>query len=355
MPDISSWLSQQVSGQYMKHVCDFVELLSDPAALANAGFILSPTILKSAVAAVELEELIEDEFSDTFALLCMGNCRKRVVRGMQYFSWPFAMFGCLWEDHSHREVTESFRCDQRAFIALQAKPPSTASERLVCKRHLMNLRANKQYVTALDATGNEASAGFKKLLRSHTMVNVQTQLIEDVQGQQKNAFALKACRRFRKPAVCMAVGLEAEVIAARLHFEDIVAEMPLPLNAAKLPTDAFTACDVKTGSMDFSSIVSVSASTEWWSSAACNLGIPAADLSMVGQVSECDDWSVIASSWIGEVADLRHQLVAVGFGQGSRNLLVLGASLVPEELSRFVAGYKSRVGGYRSCVFRLAH
>ncbi len=305
----SQWLKEQTAGGFMEHVVEFVKLLSDQTVLTSAGFNLSKAIIKKSVAEAELEELIEDEYSDLLGLLCMGFVRQRLVRGLHLLAWPLQMLACRQGGAKAVAVVEAFRRDERAFLALEAKPPTTAQERHIAGRHVMQLRATKQYRVAFRDAGYVAGPDFLKLLEDQSMINVQTQVIEDMNGEQKNNSALKACRRFRKPATCMAVGLQADVIGTRHSFLNVQVDDPVPLTSAKIPNEAFSPCDKNSSSVDFSSVVSTDASAPWWSPPAGNMNAPAADVPMVVEASERDDWDVINRAWVGEVGDLKHRLV----------------------------------------------
>lgn len=61
----------------------------------------------------------------------------------------------------------------------------------------------------------------KALLKTHAQVNVQTQIVEDVQGEQTDNSALKACRRIKRPATSMAVAIEKCVVSQRHRFEEL--------------------------------------------------------------------------------------------------------------------------------------
>lgn len=310
--ETQSWVIGQVSGDFMSHVCNFLQLTLDRQALSSAGFVF-PTArgqdLKKQLPNFDMEQLLEDEAADMFGQLCLSFVVQRISRGLpMYLSWPHKMLQAVTSDALASEAIEDFRRDQAIFNKLKAKPGKTAAERLIERRHLFNLRSVKQLEVGFKQTGFAMSDPMRDLLISRARGNVQTQIIEDLNGEEKNSSQLKNCRRFRKPARCMALVLEKEVITKRHRFKGVALDAPLPMRDARLPKDAFKP-DPKKGSLPFGEVASSSATPSWHSPGATNLGASAADISMLRWLDENSSLDKVDQAWLGEACDFDHRLI----------------------------------------------
>lgn len=309
--DSEEWLLQELTGGFMQHLVAFIRLLEDPGSLCDAGFeLLQGGDLASKRLAgpqLELETLVENEYSHLFGMLCLGMLRQHLTRSLWLFSWPYEMFGALSSDLKEAEIIARFAKDEAAFKAFAGREVLSAAARACLRRHLLHMRANKQLCAAFDETGHVMTDDLRQVLRSHLRVNLQSQIVEDVQAEQKANSALKAVRRFRKPSTSMAIALEKDVIANRHKFKNLPLDVPVSYGA-RIPKAAFQTTAPQAQPM-FDSMVSTTAAPPWFSPSAANLCTPVADLALVRQAFEENAWGVFDDAWAGEICDLKNMLI----------------------------------------------
>lgn len=130
-------------------------------------------------------------------------------------------------------------------------------------RHVLNQRANLQLLEGLKESGWVYTQRIEQMLRSRARSNFATQIFEDINGIQRN-MGNQPCRRFRKPASCLAVALQSFVIDTRHKYAKIEVDMPAPSLSTRLPRSAYDVVK-KDASMDFNGIVTTDATAKWWS------------------------------------------------------------------------------------------
>ena len=315
-PECSEWLVGQTTGEYDKHLCNFVRLLSNVDVLIDAGFTL-PGISGIDVKDIrmmenaDLFECVETEHADLFGQMIMSMVKHRAFRGLHYHGWPDKMSGILKGEAEAASIIKDFESDAKLwedFVAFEGK---CADAKHIQKRGVMALLCVQQYVEAFRETGYAHTEKLNGLVKQRSSVNLQTQIVEDLNGQQASISHAGQGRRLRTPSACMSSCLEQDIIADRHRFKHVPMEYAPEPEQQKLPMQAFQPAR-QSASFDFSGIASTSASPPWFSTTANNLMIPHADLALLASAKESGSFGLLSKAWLGEVSSFKHRL-ALGF------------------------------------------
>ena len=260
----SKWLLGQLAGAYMENVAEFLKKLSDVSALAETGFFVGDAADLKSYDNEGLEVLIEDEFADLMGQMCADFARQRMVRGLWKFGWPVWMYHALNSPDHATHVIEKFKQDEANCSRFEARAGKVGDEKMVFKRSLFHTVPVQQLREAFRDTGYRMTPDLASLLTAQSSVNIQTQIVEDLQGEQKADMITKSCRKFRRPARLMARVLIKDVIATRHHFDNVKLSAPKSCASDKLGDESFNPLS-GSPSMCFDDIVSTSAVAPWFS------------------------------------------------------------------------------------------
>ena len=139
-------------------------------------------------------------------------------RGAWMFGWParFLGFADLSEDDRHT-VARQFLEDHRLYDYLLGLGHVAGDISKLQHRRVLQLTPNINFKVALDETPT-ASVGTNPELIAFTKFRseqlIHTQVVGDVNGSQTKGVNMP-CRKFRRPAVCMARAIEDNIIDER--------------------------------------------------------------------------------------------------------------------------------------------
>jgi hypothetical protein len=137
---------------------------------------------------------------------------------------------------------------------------------------------------------------------------VQTQIIEDIIGHQKNNKQCQAFLRYKRPASSMCAALAANVISERHQFQTVVADFAVQSKSDRLRRDHFQAS--RDGqSLPFHDVATCKQDAPYYSPSAPNNMIPSADLQLMREYFEVRDDSIFSRADLGQVCDHKHRLV----------------------------------------------
>ena len=125
------------------------------------------------------------------------------------------------------EVTALFQQDVEAWKVLAAIAGTTKVKKLICDRHLFNLKTNQQWIAALTEFDFQYTAEFGDHVGRRGSGIAASQLIEDIIGIQKNNRVLVGNKLFRRPQVSMAKAIKSSVVSTRHKYETIASEDPI--------------------------------------------------------------------------------------------------------------------------------
>eukprot|EP00974_Lingulodinium_polyedra_P056373 5420991-Lingulodinium_polyedra.AAC.1 len=174
------WIKKQIAGDFMKSVCETVQLLSNDGIISEVGFTV-----KAGFSAnwdqdtIDKTIVMEDEMAEFFGQFCMCHVRHRLRRDLWVFSWPCGMAHVLSGPVAAASTIAAFKEDWDIWERFEHLPNKTVAEELVMKRHVFNLRCNKHYKTALHDLKYSMDPDFKRLIEDNTTGMITTQAVED--------------------------------------------------------------------------------------------------------------------------------------------------------------------------------
>lgn len=303
------WIVDMAAGGYARHCCDFIKLLTCCESLKAVGFVIpaDPSRLSSSSAYDEDPSLrAEDDFADLFGQTVLHYLKERGLRGLWMQGWPTRAFACLRGAEEAQKVIQDLRTDFAAFDSLLKLEGKSKGEKHLESRHVLRTRANQQLLEGLKESGWVFTQRFEEMLRSRARSNFGTQIVEDINGIQRN-MGNAPCRRFRKLASCLAAALQSSVIDARHKYEKIEVDTPAPSLSASLPRSAYDVVK-KEASMDFNCIVTTDATAKWWSPGAERLTVPIADCEVISELAGRDLLRCVDDLWLGFISEAKHHL-----------------------------------------------
>jgi hypothetical protein len=179
---------------------------------------------------------------------------------------------------------------------------------LVRKRHLFNMTCNKQLVLGMKSLDFKVGPDFVQVMKTRARACIQTQIIEDINGVQKNSSAGHGQAKFKKPETSMATAISARVLDDRHSFGTVPLQSPLGCKTVRLPKDAFSPAKEER-SLPLADIASNQQTPSWWSPSAQNSTITSADLALLRHCKQRGDWKELDLAWLGMVCDMSRKVV----------------------------------------------
>jgi hypothetical protein len=194
---------------------------------------------------------------------------------------------------------------------LDAQPPEMKQ---ALRRSTSEKVSTKQMVECFQRSGWSFTPAIASLLQEHTSGLVQTQIVEDVIGHQKNKPDGTSVIRYKRPIASMCSALAAEVIQTRHKFETVHADFGLASKADK-PDPTHFEYKVSQQSLPFGEIATTASMPKYYSPKAEWNGTPAADLSLMKDFVVTRDTRVFVDADLGMVCDFRHRLLLQKVGE----------------------------------------
>ena len=166
------------------------------------------------------------------------------------------------------ECMAEFHEDYDIYVHLKGLAHKSKQLLLVLGRDLFEKENVKQHVRCATQMGWRASDEQRDTVTVQTSGLLQTQLIEDVIGSQKNSPSTQAVNKYKRPLAAMAATLQCEVIDNRHQFDTIQADLPLA-KKRRLQDSDFKA-DISRQSLSYENISNYEAKTSFWSPKAEN-------------------------------------------------------------------------------------
>jgi hypothetical protein len=181
-----TWLTGQLTGDYLEHVCAILQKLVSEKALIACDF----QVPAESYVDPELDQniIVDDEFADLLGQFCLALSSARLRRGMWMFGWPTRMVSCLKSDEIAKKTISLFKEDLQIWEAFLTFGGELIDAECVLKqRHVFNLTVNLQYASALGESDFEYTPDIADLCRRRCRGIISTQGVEDMQGEPKNA------------------------------------------------------------------------------------------------------------------------------------------------------------------------
>jgi hypothetical protein len=307
-PGTHDWLVGQVNGGYIRHLENFLSVLTTPNSLMEGGFAMQPMQIHGLQDDLKSEEM----FADYLGQSCIGIVAFRLRRNLTLISgWPKQFMRLMRpgaNDAQMQAVVDRFLSDRDAFKFVNEQANFGPRVKAVCARSLFHKTSVVQMDECLKRTGGLATHRVRAVVADHTTGLLQTQVIEDIIGHQKNNKQTQALQRYRRPVASMTAALGAHVLDERHKFETCSADYALKSKATRLKASHFLA-NREQQSLEFHRIASHASSTTWWSPAPENNSAPTSDLWLFRDYMEHKNDGVFELAELGMVGNWTHQVV----------------------------------------------
>ena len=163
---------------------------------------------------------------------------------------------------------------------------------------------------ALTETKCVANKAFDKVVLTKIQGILQTELIEEITGVQKNRKRLMTLKTLRNADVTLSLTPQSGICHDTHRFEAFEIDSALMFKIVKLPTEAFDG-DTCQHSLRFDDIVSASAGQEHFSPASNNRCVIVADHEFLDQaLQQTGDTTCLDAAWLFRLLDATHDLAA---------------------------------------------
>jgi hypothetical protein len=272
------WVSGQVNAGYMTHVDGFARCLADSVALEQAGFAVTP----STCLAVSSDMVSEDSFADFMGQSAMTIAFLRTRRNLTLIKgWPKRLLRmCYADEQQVLSVVKEFRVDFEDYMFISSEDVQrTGACEAALARSLFKKTSVNQMVECFKITHWVASPSVQQVAMDHSTGLMQTQIVEDIIGHEKNNKQSQPLLRYRRPVASYMAGLSGKVIQERHQFTPISPDVALLSKGDKLG-DAHFYPSRDAQSLPFHDIASFQAQAQFYSPQATYNSVPTADLTM---------------------------------------------------------------------------
>ncbi|CAK0910335.1 unnamed protein product, partial [Prorocentrum cordatum] len=234
------WIVRQAGGEFLTHVAGLVATGQDARFLQECDFACSEADAQKLDAN---DVAMEDGAAMMITDMQWCLVKHRLSRGLHMtLGWPWRMVGTHSDEPGLADqILQKFKVDLEACEALTKYLPMSAAVKEVVDRHLFGKISNQVLQRAcLDPAVNfSPHAELKSLLQRWASGLLMTQIVEDINGAQKNNRQVMSAARFRKPEESMTVALGSGILEERRDFDLLIPEHVYVAKSARLPAEAF--------------------------------------------------------------------------------------------------------------------
>lgn len=205
-------------------------------------------------------------------------------------------------------LLEMFKRDIDIWAQLRKVEGKMRIQQALEKRHAFLKVSIQQYIQACHSLQFAAEEPLRNLVRQRARLLIQTQIVEDIIGTQKNTDFTSAQKKFKKPEASMAAALRQEVLNKRHHHLPVSCDLNFESKTTRLAACAFKS-DMGDRSLDFGRIVSASPSPPWWSPGPGDHMTPHADIQTLRDAVSRGGFGLLEYAWSSEMFDASHKLL----------------------------------------------
>lgn len=122
---------------------------------------------------------------------------------------------------------------------MKSTAPKSVATQLFLRRSTFEKTSTKQSVEMFKLTNWTMTRGIKEVMHSHTSGLIQTQIIEDIFGQQKKEMRCQARQGLRRPVASWCAALAANVLTERHAFREVSSDTAMFSKDHKLAPEMF--------------------------------------------------------------------------------------------------------------------
>lgn len=205
-------------------------------------------------------------------------------------------------------MVAKFKADYEAYLTLKSTEPMSVAMQLFLRRSTFATASTKQFVEMFQLTNWTMTRDITHVMHSHTGGLLQTQIIEDIIGQQKNDKRGKARQGLRRPVASWCAALAANVLMERHAFKTVSSDTAMFSKAHKLAPEMFKPSKLNQ-SLPFDEVASVSQQAPYWSPKPENNMLPTSDLVVAQEFARTGQVGIFTGVDAGAVCDFSHHLV----------------------------------------------
>ena len=302
-----SWMRGQVQGGYMEHCRSFLRVVATGDKLRQCGFAMDSSQIDN----LENDIVSEDEFAGLLGQSCLALLTFRLRRNLHMLSgWPRRFLRCSGGAFAKEQESciSLFKQDHEAWEHLSRQEGKTNLMKLALRRSCFEKTSVDQMWQCLQRTGFLWGPRLTQVVDSHVEGLVQTQIVEDIFGHQKNDKSTRARQRFRRPVSSMCVALASDVITERHQFKTVSADFALPTKRPALDTNHFYPTRAKQ-SLDFHSIATTSQVPPYFSPKAEKNNIVVSDLFLLREYIKRNTAQVFSGAEFNIVLHFSHRIL----------------------------------------------
>jgi hypothetical protein len=297
------WLVPLICGDFMKHVLEILDTLSNIGILQNCGFHVN---LDDVDNIPDGDIRLEDEFADLLGQGCFILIMARLRRHIEYFSWPWRMLRILRGGGLELKTIGEFHEMVKIFRDFLDKHGANPTLKHLKMRHLCNHTSVKWFMCCFDELGYKPCKEAFEECEQRSLIIGQTVLVEELIGVGKSCSELKKCRKTRRPETTYQALLDSDIVGARHTFTPVPLNLPPGRKMEKLIEASFRPAQAAR-SFDFSGIASTTANASFYHPSATNYGTPWFDQQLLKDTQSTGfvDASLAA---MGMFSDVQHRV-----------------------------------------------
>ena len=303
--DSAAWVTAQVDGAFMQHMCDVFKALGQES-LHTIGFQL-PTWTQGCK--IDEEDLQRDEaMAEHLGDFTIALVMHRLKRSL----WLLSGWMCRSTLFLHAEearakaAVQEFKEDYLLFQRLKENPDDLAMFSKLAGRSMFQLVCYEQLAELLCQANWNLTPEVKGFVEQASKRIISSQLAEDGFNRQKNAPKYQNRRGNRETAFDTL--LQTRVLG-EVHRYDEIRHDDAELQRDKVIADQAFAPDRASCSFDFSGISSPAPTPTWYSPGADRWAQPLFDLHLVRQAAKNGWEAFLKDAWLGALLDKRHHIV----------------------------------------------
>ena len=303
--EIKGWHVRQIDGGIMHHIEEIMLALTSFKRLADSHFLVDRARCHK-IAHCDLPS--EDFFADIYGMFVLHLATLRFRRfGYMLLTPPLNMLDAGKHDKQFEFRARAFRRHMAVYDKLEGMEKCAVLQKIY-DRHVGHRVAVLQLRAAsAEWASTVGRADTVSLLGRIASCLLPTQVIEDINGIEKNDKTLLQNRKYQRPEGMMAKLLKRQVLNVHHRFETSMLDKPVACKAVSLGLSVFRAHQ-ENRSMDWSRIVTTAAPPPYPTMAPDSTAVPGADLVMLDEADGTADGLVLARMcWQGMVMKAEHK------------------------------------------------
>ena len=300
-----AWSLEQLGGAFMENMLALFDVLLDPVALADCGFM---EFKRRPADEKECGILIDDEFAEKQGSLALELIAARERRTLYYMmGWPHKMNKVSLASNCATQVITELRADAEAKRYFDDQPKDKHML-LVHERSLFNLVAVQQWLAACEQSGFKLSSALEELAAARTKLINNTQLIEAMIGLQKKRNKFVASSALASQNTLWGVVLARKLLDKKHKYSTVSSLGSLVRRTQRLTKEAFGK-RMQKPTLNLEGIQTTTAKAPYFSPLADNVSTPTADLPLIRMCFRHHNMQLLHDAFLGVFCVAKSKLI----------------------------------------------